>query len=328
MSYRALRVYVEEEGSLRQGIEQLELSQLPEEDTLIRVQWSGLNYKDALSFSGNRGITRNYPHTPGIDAAGMIVQSPEYAPGSEVLVQGQDLGMNTPGGLGEFIRVPSEWVIPKPQGLSLRDAMALGTAGFTAAQCVRALERNGLNPEQGEVLVTGASGGVGSVAISLLAARGYHVVAASRAAEDAAWLKQLGAMEWIDSRQLLEDSGRPMLKSRWAAAVDTLAGKTLELLIRSMQPRGVIAFCGMITGTDLHSNVFPFILRGLSLIGVDSAGCPMDEKREIWNWLGAEGRPAALESLVTELRLDDVPQALAAMARGESHGRQVVRVSL
>lgn len=327
MSYNALVIHEQEDGSFRPEIGQQDLSFLPEHDTLIRVEWSSLNYKDALSFSGNKGITRNYPHTPGVDAAGRIVESPTLQTGTEVIVVGFDLGMNTPGGLGECIRVPSEWVIPKPEGLTLRECMGIGTAGFTAAQCVRRLEQNGLTPEKGNVVVTGATGGVGSVAVSLLSAKGYAVSAASRRPQEAEWLKEVGAAELIDASELTDDSGRPMLKGRWAGAVETVGGKTLEVLTKSMMHRGVITCCGMITGKDLNTNVFPFILRGLTLVGIDSAECPIDQKREIWTDLGGPGKPKHLDAFLHEITLEDTPAALDNMLRGKTKGRQVVRVS-
>jgi putative YhdH/YhfP family quinone oxidoreductase len=327
MSYNALLIHEQEDGTFRPELAQQELSFLPEHNTLIRVEWSSLNYKDALSFSGNKGITKRYPHQPGVDAAGRIVESPHLQTGTEVIVVGFDLGMNTPGGLGEFIRVPSEWVIPKPDGLTLRECMGIGTAGFTAAQCVLRLEQNGLTPEKGDVVVTGATGGVGSVAVSLLASKGYSVFAASRHPSEAAWLKEVGAAELIDASELTEDNGRPMLKGRWAGAVETVAGKTLEVLTKSMLHRGVITCCGMITGMELNTNVFPFILRGLTLVGIDSAECPIDQKREIWKNLGGAGKPAHLEALMHEISLAETPDALQRMLDGKTKGRQVVRIS-
>jgi len=326
MSYNALLTQENEDGSFRTDSTQQDLSFLPEHDTLIRVEWSSLNYKDALSASGNKGITRNYPHQPGVDAAGKIVESPTLQTGTEVIVVGFDLGMNTPGGLGEFIRVPSEWVIPKPEGLTLRECMGIGTAGFTAAQCVMRLEQNGLNPDKGDVVVTGATGGVGSVAVSMLASKGYTVYAASRRPEEAEWLKDLGAAELIDASELTEDNGRPMQKGRWAGAVETVGGKTLEMLTKSMQHRGIITCCGMITGKDLNTNVFPFILRGLTLIGIDSAECPIDQKRDIWKVLGGEAKPAHLDALMHEITLSEAPDALKKMINGKTQGRQIVKI--
>ncbi|MCC5848203.1 MAG: YhdH/YhfP family quinone oxidoreductase [Verrucomicrobia bacterium] len=327
MSFTALLVTETAPKQFTHALARREISDLPEHDTLIRVQWSSLNYKDALSFSGNKGITRNYPHTPGVDAAGVIEDSPAFEKGAEVIVVGFDLGMNTPGGLAEYIRVPSEWVIPKPQGLSLRECMILGTAGFTAAQCLYRLQQNGLRPESGQVVVTGATGGVGSVAIALLSKAGFNVVASSRNPEQATWLLDVGAIRIVDADELTEDAGKPLLKGRWAGAVETVGGKTLEVLTRSMQHRGIITCCGMITGSELHTNVFPFILRGLSLIGIDSAECPMPMKKEIWHKLSTDWKPDVLDLIALEIPLSDAADALGNMIRGHTRGRTVVRIA-
>ncbi len=325
--FTALVVREAADGSFSQALETRSTGDLPPHDTLVRVHWSSLNYKDALSFSGNKGITKSYPHTPGVDAAGVIVESPFLAPGTEVIVVGFDLGMNTPGALAEYIRVPSAWVLPKPPGLGLRECMILGTAGFTAAQSLYRIRQNNLPTDKGDVLVTGATGGVGCVAVALLARAGYRVVAASRRPADADWLRGLGAAELIDAATLLEDSGKPMLRGRWAGAVDTVGGKTLEVLTRSMQHRGVLTCCGMITGAQLHTNVFPFILRGLTLIGIDSAECPLSMKKEIWHLLGTDWRFDAPAAMMREIALADAPGALGAMLSGASRGRMVVRVA-
>ena len=326
MSFKALLVTETAPKQFEAAIVQREIAELPEHDTLIRVQWSSLNYKDALSFSGNKGITRNYPHTPGVDAAGVIEESPDFEKGTEVMVVGFDLGMNTPGGLAEYIRVPSEWVIPKPRGLSLRDCMILGTAGFTAAQCLYRLLQNGLKPEAGEVVVTGATGGVGSVAIALLARAGFTVLASTRNPEQAAWLLDVGATTLLDANALTDDTGKPLLKGRWAGAVETIGGNTLEVLTRSMRHRGIITCCGMITGSELHTNVFPFILRGLSLIGIDSAECPMSMKKEIWHKLSTDWKPDCLDKLAREIPLADAAEALENMRNGKTRGHTVVRI--
>jgi putative YhdH/YhfP family quinone oxidoreductase len=326
MKFSALVVTESPPGVFESALVERELSALPTHDTLIRVHWSSLNYKDALSYSGNKGITRQYPHTPGVDAAGEIVESPEFAKGTEVIVVGFDLGMNTSGGLSQYIRVPSAWVIPRPPALSLRDCMVLGTAGFTAAQCLYRMRQFGLTPDKGDVLVTGATGGVGSVAVALLAAAGFRVVAASRNPENAQWLEEIGAAERIAAATLLEDSGKPLLKGRWAGAVETIGGKTLEVLTRSMQHRGIITFCGMITGSELHTNVFPFILRGLSLIGIDSAECPIEMKREIWGLLAGEWRLRCFDKLAREIPLSEAADALRRMREGVTRGRTVVRI--
>jgi len=327
MSFTALQVTETAPKTFSHALVRREIADLPEHDTLIRVNWSSLNYKDALSFSGNKGITRSYPHTPGVDAAGVVEESTVFEAGTEVIVVGFDLGMNTPGGLAEYIRVPSEWVIPKPEGLSPRECMILGTAGFTAAQCLHRLEQNGLTPDAGEVVVSGATGGVGSVAVALLSRAGFEVAAASRNPEGAAWLKEVGAASLISAEELTEDSGKPLMKGRWAGAVETVGGKTLEVLTRSMRHRGIITCCGMITGAELHTNVFPFILRGLSLIGIDSAECPMSMKKEIWNRLAGEWKPDCLEALAREIPLSEAASALTDMKNGTTRGRTVVRIS-
>lgn len=326
MTFNALQVVESAPKTFTHGFVQREISDLPDHDTLIRVRWSSLNYKDALSFSGNKGVTREYPHTPGVDAAGVVEESPVFDKGSEVMVVGFDLGMNTSGGLAEYIRVPSGWVIPKPEGLTLRECMIFGTAGFTAAQCLYRLQQNALSTHSGEVVVTGATGGVGGVAVALLARAGYQVVAASRDPERAAWLIDVGASRIVPADELVEDSGKPMLKGRWAGAVDTVAGKTLEVLTKSMIHRGVITCCGMITGSELHTNVFPFILRGLTLAGIDSAECPMPMKKEIWGKLAGEWKPDCLEALAREIPLSEAPEALKAMKNGHTRGRTVVRI--
>lgn len=327
MSYTALLVTESAPDHFTHALAARELSDLPEHDTLIRVRWSSLNFKDALSFSGNKGITRSYPHTPGVDAAGVIESSPNFEKGTEVMVVGFDLGMNTPGGLAEYIRVPAEWVIPKPEGLSLRECMVLGTAGFTAAQCLYRLQQNGLTPRAGDVVVTGATGGVGSVALALLARAGFNVTASSRQPEKASWLLDIGAADILPAEQVSEDNGKPMLKGRWAGAVETVGGKTLEVLTRSMKHRGIITCCGMITGSELHTNVFPFILRGLTLIGIDSAECPMPMKKEIWAKLAADWKPECLDQIAREIPLSEAADALADMKSGQSRGRTVVRIS-
>ena len=326
MKYRAWVVHETPNKTFEPRLETLDGDRLPDHDTRVRVQWSSLNYKDALSFSGHKGITRSYPHTPGIDAAGVVESSPVFAPGTRVLVVGYDLGMNTSGGLAEFIQVPSEWVIPFPEGWSMREAMTFGTAGFTAGQCLERLLENRVTPEKGPIVVTGATGGVGSVAVALLAARGFEVVAASRDPEKARWLRELGAADIVDANELVDDSGKPMLKGRWAGAVETVGGPVLESLTRSMMHRGVLTCCGMIAGTRLHTNVFPFILRGLTLVGIDSAECPRDLKERLWHRLAGEWAPPTLDPLRREISLEDVPDAIRDMLDGNSRGRVVVRV--
>lgn len=315
------------EPEFERQIVTLQTSQLPQNEVLIRVGYSSLNYKDALSASGNRGVTKNYPHTPGIDAAGVVVHSSseQLAVGDEVMVTGYDLGMNTPGGLAQYISVPAAWVVKRPQGLSLRESMVLGTAGLTAALCVSKLLAAGLQVQDGEVLVTGASGGVGCVAISLLSKLGFRVVAASGKPEQAGFLHSLGASEVIGRDELLEGTGRPMLRPRWAAAVDTVGGEPLFNVVKALKPGGSVACCGMTAGVEFAANVFPFILRGVNLLGVDSVEIALAEKAAMWQLLATDWK-LDLSALVEEISLDEVPQAIDKLLTGKNSGRLLVRV--
>ena len=298
---------------------------LPPHDTLVRVQVSSLNYKDVLSWSGHRGITREYPHQPGVDAAGIVEESANAElVGKEVVITGHDLGMNTAGGHGGWIRVPSEWVVPKPDELSLVECMAIGTAGFTSAQSLYRIQQNGLQTDAGPIVVTGATGGVGSVAVLLLAEAGYEVVACTRQSDKEDWLQDLGASGIVSPDEVLDESTRPMLKGRWVGAVDTVGGPLLESILRSTHHRAVVTCCGMIGGTAVSTNIFPFILRGLTLVGIDSAECPMDMKHEIWRLLSTDWKTEKLAALTTRVALKDLPNHIEAMRTGQTIGRIVV----
>lgn len=327
MTFTALRAE-ERDGSIALAVREHEIADLPPGEVLIRVHYSSLNYKDLLSASGHRGITRAYPHTPGIDAAGVVEHSDHasVAPGDAVLVTGHDLGMNTWGGFSQYIRVPADWVVQRPAGLTLEQCMTIGTAGFTAAQCACRFQDNGLQPGAGPVLVTGATGGVGSVAVVLLSHLGYEVVAATRNPDNAAFLRDLGAAGIVDSAELIDDSAKPMLRARWAGAVETVGGPLLATAIRSTHRRAVITFCGMIAGAELTTSVFPFILRGLRLIGIDSAECPIAEKRALWARLGDAWRPPRLDALRTTEPFTAIPDQLARLERGDTRGRVVFRI--
>jgi len=309
-------------------IGQRRVADLPPGEVLIKVAWSSLNYKDALSATGNPGVTKQFPHTPGIDAAGTVADSSDshFVPGQQVLVTGYDLGMNTSGGFGQYIRVPAAWVVPLPAGLTLRESMVLGTAGFTAALSVQKLIAQGVTPQQGDILVTGASGGVGSVAVALLAKAGYRVVASSGKQQQAAMLQELGASEVIARADLLQGAERPLLKERWAGAIDVVGGATLATVLKSTRYGGTVTCCGLVGSADLPVNVFPFILRGVSLLGIDSVQCPMAPRLAIWQKLAGEWRLDNLASASHELGLDDLEEALQRMLRGESQGRTVVRL--
>lgn len=325
-SYLAL--WVTEEPEFQQQVVERAKEELPQGDVLIRVKYSSLNYKDALSAMGNKGVTRKYPHTPGIDAAGVVESSnvPEFAQGDEVIVTGYDLGMNTFGGLAQYIRVPADWVIKRPQGLPLRESMILGTAGLTAALCVEKLMRAGVRPSDGEVLVTGATGGVGTIAIKLLSQLGYSVVAATGKVEQQAdFLKQLGASQVINRAELLEGADKPLLRPRWAGAVDTVGGEMMFNVIKALNYGASMACCGLTAGTDFKGNVFPFILRGANLLGVDSVELPIVVKASMWDKLSLQWK-MDLESLVQEISLNEVAEAIKVMLAGQQHGRILVRV--
>ncbi len=316
------------EGAATGQIERRPLSDLPEGDVLIRVRYSSLNYKDALSARGRPGVTKNYPHVPGIDAAGMVVAttSPRFQVGDEVLVTGYDFGTSHWGGYSQFIRVPAEWPVPLPAGLSLRESMVFGTAGFTAGQCVAALAAHGVRPERGQIVVTGASGGVGSLAVAILARLGYRVTAVSGKPEAADLLRELGASEVLPREAVLDTSSKPLLPHRWAGAVDTVGGNTLATIIRALQPGGCAAACGLVGGVELPLTVFPFILRGVSLVGIDSAWPAAELRTAIWNHLAGDWKPAGLETLSRLVELADLDHWIDEILAGRVIGRIVVRL--
>jgi len=304
------------------------IADLPAGDIVIRVAYSSLNYKDALSATGNPGVTRNFPHTPGIDAAGTVASCSDdsFSIGQEVLVTGYDLGMNTSGGFGQYIRVPSAWVVPLPNGLSLRESMILGTAGFTAALSVIKLIANNVTPDQGDVLVTGASGGVGSIAVALLTRAGFRVVAATGKLSETEFLKELGAAEVIHRDELLKGAERPMLKERWAGAVDVAGGDTLAAVLKATRYGGTVTCCGLVGSAELNANVFPFILRGISLLGIDSVQCPMGLRRDVWNKLATDWKLDNLANAVHETDLDGLEEAITVMLGGGARGRTIVKL--
>jgi len=325
--FRALVVEEGEGGKFTRSIKERTVGELPKGEVLIRVGYSSLNFKDALSATGNKGVTKSFPHTPGIDAAGVVEESssPEFKAGEEVLVTGYDLGANTAGGYGEYIRVPAAWVVSLPKGLSARESMIYGTAGFTAALSVYEMEEHGVTPDMGEVLVTGATGGVGSVACAILAKSGYGVVASTGKADQKEFLTGLGVKEVISREEAADTSGRPLLKGRWAGAVDTVGGEILATAIKSAKQHGVITCCGNVASGELPINVYPFILRGVSLVGIDSAYCPMDTRRKVWSKLAGDWK-IDLESLATEVGLDGLDEQIGLILKGALKGRVVVNL--
>ncbi len=302
--------------------------ELPAGELLVKVHYSSLNYKDALSATGRPGVTRRYPHTPGIDAAGEVVECSDgaFAPGDAVLVTGFDLGMDTPGGFGQYIRVPSAWAVRLPVGLSLRESMILGTAGFTAGLSVYRLRQAGLAPGEGEVLVTGATGGVGSIAVSVLARAGYRVTAATGKASEEGYLRDLGASAVIGREEVTKGMERPMMKERWAGAVDVAGGDTLAAVLKATRYGGVVTCCGLVASPDLPVNVFPFILRGVSLLGIDSVQCPMEPRREVWGKLAGEWKPERLEETATECTLQGLEARISEILKGKVRGRTLVNL--
>ena len=322
MTFLAYRIQEAGEGFSSQ-LSEVEPGDLPEGEVMIRVQNTSLNYKDVLSWNGHRGITKNYPHTPGIDAAGVVEESSveDFKAGEEVIVTGFDLGMNTWGGFSQYIRVPSSWVVKRPAGITLSESMIFGTAGFTAAQSILRMEENGIDKDSGPILVTGATGGVGSMAVLLLSHLGYSVSAATRNSDNTAFLKSIGAQEIVDSAEVVDESQRPLLKSRWAGVVETVGGPLLETAIRSTQRRGVVTFCGMIASPELNTTVFPFILRGLRLIGIDSAECPLSQKVDLWAKLAGPWKPENLRAVEDHRSFDEIPAMVDAMKSGNTRGR-------
>lgn len=326
--FKALVVEKGADGGFVRVIRERNLDDLPAGDLVVRVRYSSLNYKDALSATGHPGVTTRFPHTPGIDAAGEVVscESGLFLPGEQVIVTGHDLGMETDGGWGEYIRVPAEWAVRLPDPLTLSEAMALGTAGFTAALSVLKLERAGVTPQQGDVLVTGATGGVGSNAVSILAQAGYRVVASTGKESDEPFLLSLGAAAVLRREQVTAGVERALLKERWAGAVDVVGGETLAAVLKSTRYGGVVTCCGLVGSAEFPMNVYPFILRAVSLIGIDSAQCPAETRRQVWERLAREWKPPHLEQMTTEVALQGLEEKLQAILQGRIRGRVVVKL--
>jgi acrylyl-CoA reductase (NADPH) len=318
-----------EHDQVTAGMGRRDLADLPEGEVLIRVALSSLNYKDGLAATGRPGVARKFPHIPGIDAAGEVAESrdPRFQVGEKVLVTGYDLGAGRWGGWAEYARVPAEWVIPLPSGLSLIDSMRLGTAGFTAALSIDALQRHEVTPASGEVVVTGATGGVGCLAVSILAKLGYSVVAVTGKQDRHDWLKELGAKRVIGRQEVDVQGGNPLLKAVWAGAVDSVGGNTLATLLRTVHIGGCVTACGLVGGAELDTTVFPFILRGATLCGIDTGWCRRERRLEIWQKLAAAWKPDRLAQLSQTVELPDVDPFVARILAGEIFGRTVVHVA-
>ncbi len=309
------------------SIQTQSIDNLPEGDVLIRVHYSSLNYKDALSASGNKGITKQYPHTPGIDAAGVVEQSDNkrFAKGDKVIVTGYDLGMNTSGGFGQYIRVPADWIVPLPATMTLKEAMIYGTAGFTAAQMIEKLQ-SVLDSLTGKVIVSGATGGVGSMAVAILHKLGCQVTAlSSKTTKEATdYLKALGADEVLSRQAFVGQEPRPLLKGTYAAAIDTVGGTVLENMVKSVQPYGAVCCCGNAASPKIQLTVFPFILRGVSLLGVSSQNYPMAKRLQLWQKLATDWKIEDTSKLYTTISLEALPNTIDAMLQGKIQGRFVV----
>ena len=328
MANRSFKAFqVREEGdNFIQEIVNRSIDDLPDNDTLVRVKFAALNYKDALSATGHKGVTKNYPHTPGVDAVGVVESSKgnKYSEGDEVIVTSYDLGMNTSGGFAEYISVPAQWVVPKPKELTLAESMIFGTAGFTAGLSIFKMEQNGQKPENGPILVTGASGGVGSMAVSVLAKAGYEVIASTGKPEAYNYLEQLGASRCISREEVNDQSGRPLLKPQWAGAIDTVGGNTLTIAIKACQKHGNVAACGLVGNNSFESTIYPFIIKGVNLLGIETATHPMPERILVWEKLANEWKIDHFDQIGEFIKLEELSENIDKILAGKISGRKVV----
>jgi acrylyl-CoA reductase (NADPH) len=325
-SFPCLMVRKDNFGTVTAAVEVISPDELPADEVLIEIAYSSLNYKDAMAADGHPGVVRHFPHVPGIDCAGTVVdsRSPQVKLGDQVLVTGYDLGAGHWGGFSRYMRVPAEWIVPLPTGLTLRESMIYGTAGFTAAQCITAIVDRGIDPERGEIVVTGATGGVGSLAVAILAKLGYRVTAVTGKSSRHDWLMKLGAAQVVGRSEVLDATDRPMLSERWAAAVDTVGGRTLSTLLRAVKYRGVVSACGLVGGDQLSVSVYPFLLRGVTLAGIDSAKCPRPQRLDMWQKLSGPWRIDDLDRIATEVTLDELPERVRQILAGSVVGRTLV----
>ena len=325
-TFKAFYVEQSSDKTFQGSVKDVPLSFLPNHDVLIRVYYSSLNYKDGLSASGNKSVTREYPHIPGIDASGEVIEdaSGTFQKGDKVVVTGQDLGSNTPGGFGQLIRVPKDWVVALPENLSLESAMMVGTAGFTAMYGVKRLQREKIRPAEGSVLVTGATGGVGSMAVFFLSELGYEVIAATGKMEMSDFLKTLGATEVIHRDEVTDVESSFLLSRKWNGAIETVGGEMLDAVIRQTNHDGAVACCGNILGHKVETSIYPFILRGVSLLGIDSAICKMPMRLKIWEAIAQSNLSKLPGGFTRKVRVENLQKEINKILEGEQVGRVLV----
>lgn len=326
-TFQAYRIFEKEDGTFERKFVSQIIEDLPAGEVVIQVHFAAINYKDGLSASGHKGITKQYPHTPGIDASGIVAfsSSHKFREGDKVLVTGYDLGMNTDGGFGEFIRVPTDWVVPLPATFSLRQAMILGTGGFTSALALYKMELAGQTPEKGEIVITGATGGVGSMAVSIFSKAGYEVVASTGKVDQHDYLLSLGAKRCEGREYANDESKRPIIRTKWAGALDTVGGNTLRTLMAGCGKNGCIAVCGLVGSPKLEATVYPFLLNGINLIGVESAETEMSTRLHLWDKLSSIWKPEGIERMAKEIELKEIDTYIQKILEGNTRGRVVVR---
>ncbi|MBH0231234.1 acryloyl-CoA reductase [Halobacillus yeomjeoni] len=328
-TFQAYRLY-DEKNSIKDEMKTLSLKDLPSSDVLIKVKYSSLNYKDALATREDNPIIEKYPITPGIDLAGEVVKSrsPRFNEGDRVIATSYEIGVSHDGGFSEYASIPEEWIVPLPEGLTLKESMIYGTAGFTAALSIHRLEQAGLTPDQGPILVTGASGGVGSIAVAMLAKRGYAVKASTGNPEDnKEYLKKLGANEVLSRKDIYNGEIKPLARERFAGAVDPVGGEPSASILSQLQYEGSVALSGLTGGAKISTNVYPFILRGISLIGIDSVNCPMETRKRVWLRMANDLKiKECFDEIENLLSLDEVPERLQDLLNNQKRGRMVVKL--
>lgn len=316
------------ESDFTVGIKNISFNDLPAGEVVIKVAYSSINYKDGLASIPEGKIVRSYPFVPGIDLAGVVVSSdaPRYKEGDQVIATSYEIGVSHYGGYSEYARIPADWIIPLPENLTLKEAMIYGTAGLTAALSVQRLEENGLSPEKGKVLVTGATGGVGSIAIAILAKRGYGVVASTGKESEHDYLHKLGAKEVVSREEVYNGKVKALDKQLWAGAVDPVGGESLAAILSKIDYNGSVAVSGLTGGGNVPTTVFPFILRGINLLGIDSVYCPMEVRKPLWERMASDFKPEVLESISKEISIEELPQTLPFILQGQARGRFVVKM--